>query len=92
MRVMEVSRPSEAHWATQHGSTGEMDFSRSQHDCPVERTMVIFVGFTQEYSKKGALFRQIPGLWGWRRFSSGGIFVWPGHTKIEDCRYGITDF
>src|SRR5271154_5855836 len=84
MRVMEVSRPAEAHRTTQHGGAGEMEFSRSQHDCPVERAVQVFVGFTQEYSKKGAFFRQIPGLRGLRRFSSGGIFFWPGHTKIEE--------
>ena len=84
MRIMEASRPTEAHRATQHGRTGEMEFSRSQHDCPVERAIQIFVGFTQEYSEKGALFRQVPGLRGWRRFSSGGISVWRGHTKMEE--------
>jgi len=60
MRVMEVSRPAETHRAAQHRSTGKMEFSRSQHDCPVERAVQIFIGFTQEYSKKGAFFRQIP--------------------------------
>jgi hypothetical protein len=65
---MEVSRPAEAHWATQDGSTGEMEFSRSQHDSSVKWAMHVFIGFTQENPKKRALFRKIPSFWGWGRF------------------------
>jgi hypothetical protein len=83
MCVMEVSRPAEAHGATQHRSTGEMEFSRFQHDSSVKWAMHIFIGFTQEDSKKRTIFRKIPGLWGWRRFYRGGMFAGRGHTTME---------
>jgi hypothetical protein len=80
---MEVTRAAEAHWATQYRSTGEMEFSCSQHDCSVEWAMHIFVGFPKEDSQKRTLLWQIPGLWGRRRVSGMGIWSWRGHKGIR---------
>src|SRR5580704_18162684 len=80
---MEVTRAAEAHWATQYRSTGEMEFSCSQHDCSVEWAMHIFIGFPKEDSQKRTLLWQIPGLRSRGRVSGRGIWGWRGHKGIR---------
>jgi hypothetical protein len=75
-----VSRPAESHRLAQHRSTGEMKFSRSQHDCSIEWTMLIFIGFPKKYSQKRTLFRQIPDFRDGRRLPGGAIWGWRGHN------------
>src|SRR5271157_2805898 len=97
---MEMTRPAEAHWATEYRSTGEMEFSGSQHDCSVERATHIFIGFPKEDSQKRTFLWQIPGLGGRGRLSGGGIWGWWGHngirramrtvSPISDKRRGLT--
>ena len=93
MCIMKVSRAAVAHWATEHRSTGEMEFSCSQDDGPVEWAMHIFIGFPKEYSQKRTLLWEIPDLLGCRRLAGGEIVGWRGHNEIRRAAANsITDF
>ena len=81
VRIVKVVRVAEAHRATQYRSASEMELSRSQHDCSVERAMHKFFRFPQEDSQQGTLFWQIPGLRDSRRLSGGKIADWLGHHE-----------
>jgi hypothetical protein len=85
--IVKVSRAAETHRAAQDRSTREMQFPSSQHNCPVEWVIHIFIGFPQENTQKRALLRQIPRLWGWRRFCGGEIWDWLGHCDVESRKH-----
>jgi len=73
--IMKVRRSAKSHASTQNRRSRDTTFARAKHDCFIERTPLVLIGFAQKDSEENTLLWQIPswlkrGSWG--RNSVGG--------------------